>query len=185
MAYTPTLPPFRESIKPYGCSPMSEIAVPAVLVVPTGPALMDTRHHVRPTAPPALPILPILSPAVGGDGDFRPPESLYAERTAQPPLPRAQTTRDWVPESAPPTCPEMPKGVQLIRWEPKAAPVAIDVCSVVVDVPKFIESELRALDSRLNNPWTIHGGFTVPQMLDRLAQAGMDVELDPKGGANE
>jgi hypothetical protein len=77
----------------------------------------------------------------------------------------------------------MPQGVRLVRWEPKAAPVAIDVCSVVVDVPRFIESELRALDSRLNSPWTIHGGFTVPQMLDRLAQAGVEVELEPKGGA--
>jgi hypothetical protein len=43
---------------------------------------------------------------------------------------------------------------------------------------------LRALDSRLNNPWTIHGGFTVPQMLDRLAQARVEVELEPKGGAS-
>ena len=80
--------------------------------------------------------------------------------------------------------PRMPQGVRLIRWKPKAAPVAIDVCSLVVDVPKFIESELQALDSRLNNPWTIHGGFTVLQMLDRLAQAGLEVELDPKGGAS-
>ena len=81
--------------------------------------------------------------------------------------------------------PRMPKGVRLIRWESKAAPVAIDVCSVVLDVPMFIKSELRALDSRLNNPWAIHGGFTVAQMLNRLAQAGLEVELDTKGGANE
>jgi hypothetical protein len=81
-----------------------------------------------------------------------------------------------------PKFPVMPKGIRLIRWEHKAAPVAIDTCSVVMDVPKFIEGELRALDSRLNNPQTIHGGFTVPQMLDRLAQAGLEVELDPQGG---
>lgn len=80
--------------------------------------------------------------------------------------------------------PPMPEGVRLIRWEPKSAPVAIDVCSVVVDVPKFIEGELRALDSRMNKPWAIHGGFTVPQMLDRLAQAGLEVELEPKGEAS-
>lgn len=49
--------------------------------------------------------------------------------------------------------------------------MAIDVCSVVVDVPKFVQGELRALDARLNNPWTIRGGFTVPQMLGRLHQA--------------
>ena len=80
--------------------------------------------------------------------------------------------------------PAMPKGVRLIRWEPKTAPVAIDVCSVVVDVPRFIEGELHALESRLNNPWTIRGGFTVSQILDRLNQAGLEVELDPKGGAS-
>jgi hypothetical protein len=82
-------------------------------------------------------------------------------------------------------CPSMPKGIRLVHWEPKAAPVVIDVCSVVADIPTFIESELRALDSRLNDPWTIHGGFTVPQMLDRLAQAGLEVELEPKGRANQ
>jgi hypothetical protein len=76
----------------------------------------------------------------------------------------------------------MPKGVRLVSWEPKVTPVAIDVCSVVVDVTKFIESELQELDSRLNNPWTVRGGFTVSQMLDRLRQAGVTVELDPKGG---
>lgn len=80
--------------------------------------------------------------------------------------------------------PAMPKGVRLIRWEPRLAPVAIDVCSVVMNVPKFIESELRALDSRLNNPWTIHGGFTVPQMLDRLAQVGVLVGLENAGGVD-
>lgn len=89
------------------------------------------------------------------------------------------------PVSKVPEVPTMPKGVRLIAWEPKPAPVAIDVCFVVVDVPEFIEKELLALDSRLNNPWTIHGGFTVPQMLDRLAQAGLVVELEPKGRANE
>ncbi len=82
-----------------------------------------------------------------------------------------------------PEVPTLPKGVRLIGWEPMAAPVRLDVCSVVFDVPKFIESELRALASRLNNPGTIRGGFTVWQMLDRLAQAGLIVELDPKGSA--
>lgn len=81
-------------------------------------------------------------------------------------------------------CPPLPRGVRLIRWDPRPAPVAIDMCSVIVDVPKFIKSELLALDSRLNNPWTIRGGFTVPQTLDRLAQAGLEVELEPKGGAS-
>lgn len=76
----------------------------------------------------------------------------------------------------------MPKGVRLVRCETKARLYAWTVCSVVFDVPSFLESELRALDSRLNNPWTIRGGFTVPQMLDRLAQVGLEVELEVKCG---
>lgn len=84
---------------------------------------------------------------------------------------------------APPSYPHLPKGIRLIRYEAKSPPVSIDMCSVVVDVSKFVQSELRAVGSRLNNPRTIHGGFTVPQMLDRLRQVGLEVELDPKGGA--
>jgi hypothetical protein len=82
---------------------------------------------------------------------------------------------------APPTCPPMPIGVRLVRYEPRKPPVAVDVCSVVTDVPKFIERELRDLDSRLNSPWTIRGGWSVPQILDRLRQVGVEVEIDLKG----
>ena len=84
---------------------------------------------------------------------------------------------------ATPASPLLPKGVRLVRFEPKAPPVAIDVCSVVVDVSKFIQVELRALDARLINPRKIHAGFTIPQMLDRLRQVGLEVELEGKGKA--
>lgn len=114
-----------------------------------------------------------------------PVPSKPSEPSTGPALPLVLAL-DGVPGPKEPlACPAIPKGIRLIRWEPKPVPVAIDVCSVVVDLPKFIESELRALDSRLNNPCTIHGGFTVPQMLDRLAQAGLEVELDPKGGVSK
>jgi hypothetical protein len=141
----------------------------------------DVPRKTTKSPAPELPILPKSPQAFCGKGS-RLPGSLQAERPARPP---SNAIPDRVPELAPSTSPAMPKGVRLIRWELKQTPVAIDVCSVVVDIPKFIERELRALDSRLNNPWTIHGGFTVPQMLDRLAQAGLEVELEPKGGANE
>lgn len=134
---------------------------------------------------PELPILPILALTLCGDEDTQPPESLHAERHFQSSLPASDTIRDRLPELALPTCPALPKGVRLIRWEPKPAPVAIDVCSLVVDIPEFIHGELRALNSRLNDPGTIRGGFTVWQMLDRLARAGLVVELEPKGGANQ
>jgi hypothetical protein len=77
----------------------------------------------------------------------------------------------------------MPRGVRLVHWEPKTAPVAIETCSIVVDVPKFVKAELQALDSRLNHPLTIRGGFTVPQMLELLRQVGVTVEIDLTAGA--
>ena len=140
----------------------------------------DTLRTNEESLGPELPILPKSAPAVSDDGGFSAAQAAArwvahpatgAARGCYPPGHRSQR---------PHTCPSMPSGVRLVSWEPMAAPVRLDVCSVVFDVPKFIESELRALDSRLNNPWTIHGGFTVPQMLDRLAQAGLEVELNRK-----
>jgi hypothetical protein len=113
-----------------------------------------------------------------------PKPSKPSEPPIHPALPSLLAVNEVPGAQVPLACPAMPRGVRLVRWEPKAPPVAIDVCSVVVDISKFIEGELRALDSRLNNPWTIHGGFTVLQMLDRLAQAGVEVELEPRGGAS-
>ena len=48
MAYTPTLPPARESKKPNGGSPMFEIPVPAVPVVPPKAAMTDTGQSNQP-----------------------------------------------------------------------------------------------------------------------------------------
>jgi hypothetical protein len=36
----------------------------------------------------------------------------------------------------------MPKGVRLVQWPPKVPPVAIESCSVVTDVPQFIQTTL-------------------------------------------
>ena len=171
MAYTPTLPPPRESRKPSGGCPMSGIPVPAVPAVPQDLAMGKAERSEQPLERAALKPQqprPAASASLAAEPGKVGPEEQCAEVVAY--------------LKARSAAPPMPKGVRLIRWESKAAPVAIDVCSVVVDISKFIEGELRALDSRLNNPWTIHGGFTVPQMLDRLAQAGLEVELEPKGG---
>lgn len=93
------------------------------------------------------------------------------ENTRMTPVPK-------VPKLA--EIPQMPNGVRLVHWDPQPAPAAIDICSVVLNIPKFIKTELQALDSRLNNPQTIHGGFTVPQILDRLAQVGLIVTVEVK-----
>jgi hypothetical protein len=79
--------------------------------------------------------------------------------------------------NAPKECPPLPAGVRLVGYRPKTAPVAIDVCSVVTDVDRFIRSELGELDARLHNPGQIRGGFGVFAILERLRQAGLQLEI--------
>jgi hypothetical protein len=58
-------------------------------------------------------------------------------------------------------------------------PIAIDVCSIVVDVEKFIQTELAELDARLHSPIQIRGGWGVFTILDRLRQVGLELEIEP------
>lgn len=168
MAYTPTLPSPRGSRKPPGGSLMTGIPVPAVprdlaMERAEPPERLLERSALEPQQPQAAAACRPATDKGGTQEQLRGIVAHEKDRSATPP---------------------MPKGIRLVRWEPKTAPVVIDVCSEAVEVPKFIESELRMLDSRLNDPWTIRGGFTVPQMLDRLAQAGVEVELEPRGVAS-
>lgn len=77
------------------------------------------------------------------------------------------------------TLPCLPCGVRLLRYQPKAPPVTIDVCSVVVDVERFLQAELRELDARLHSPVQIRAGHGVFTILDRLRQIGVELEIDP------
>ena len=74
--------------------------------------------------------------------------------------------------------PALPLGVRLVSYAPKKPPVGIESWSVVTDVEKFIQATLADLDARLNNPVAIHGGWSVWQMLDRLQQVGLTVEIE-------
>jgi hypothetical protein len=73
----------------------------------------------------------------------------------------------------------LPRGVRLVRYEPKPPPIAIDVCSIVVDVERFIQTELAELDARLHSPIQIRGGWGVFTILDRLRQVGLELEIEP------
>lgn len=78
--------------------------------------------------------------------------------------------------------PAMPPGVRLVAWELKEPPVAIETCAVVIDPGKFAAATLGELRERLTNPRRKYG-WTVPQLIDRLAQVGVSVEMDPKGNS--
>ena len=74
------------------------------------------------------------------------------------------------------TVPAMPPGVRLLSWNLKEPPVAIEASSVVSDPAKFAGKTLEQLGHSLKNPrrWV---GWSVPQLIDRLAQVGVVVVL--------
>lgn len=80
--------------------------------------------------------------------------------------------------------PEMPFGVDLLRWHPKSAPVVLTRYSIVTDVPKFISTTLYELRAALAGSRWLAGNWSVPELLDRLEQCGVVVRIAEEGCAN-
>ena len=78
---------------------------------------------------------------------------------------------------APPQCPPLPPGVRLVRYAPKTPPVAIQPCSIVTDVDKFIRAYLQDLGWRLANPKT-YACAPLYEILAKLAEVGVELALD-------
>jgi hypothetical protein len=80
------------------------------------------------------------------------------------------------------TVPAMPPGVQLLHWQLKEPPVAVEVCAVVTDPALFARTTLEQLGIAISEPkrWV---GWTVPQLVDRLNQIGVGVKVEPEGAA--
>ena len=71
----------------------------------------------------------------------------------------------------------MPKGVRLLLWEPKPAPVLLTRCSVVTDVPRFVQMTLLELGAALAGKRWLSGNWSVRELTDRLEQCGVVVEV--------
>lgn len=71
----------------------------------------------------------------------------------------------------------LPPEVRLIEWKLKEPPVAIETCAVVTNSGLFALTTIEQLRIALAEPkrWV---GWTVPQLIDRLAQVGVSVVLD-------
>lgn len=80
--------------------------------------------------------------------------------------------------------PQMPPGVRLISWNLKKPPVAIEYHAVIVDSAKFAGATLGELRQRILNPKRKYG-WTVPQLIDRLAQVGVTVTLESTDKGSE
>ena len=72
--------------------------------------------------------------------------------------------------------PRMPTGVLLLGWNLKKTLVAIETCAVVTDTALFARSTLEQLGTALaqRSRWV---GWSIPQLIDRLAQVGVTVKL--------
>jgi hypothetical protein len=104
----------------------------------------------------------------------RPPEDVSAARR----LVALGDKMECVPGTpAPMKCPPLPAGVQLVRYTPKAPPVAIAPVSIVTDVDKFIQAYITDLSHRLEHPET-HGCAPLPEILARLAEVGLELILE-------
>jgi hypothetical protein len=57
--------------------------------------------------------------------------------------------------------------------------VAVTVCSVVTDVPKFIRHALDELNARLHFPVPIKAGDSVFELLSKLSDCGLELRIVP------
>ncbi len=110
--------------------------------------------------------------------------AVLKQKPACNPIPNTQPAAAGTPAdlpvlvSAPAQPPALPPGVRLMSYQPKEPPVAITVCSVVTDVPKFIEHCLAELSARLHSPVQIRAGDSVFELLSKLADCGLELVVE-------
>ena len=80
--------------------------------------------------------------------------------------------------------PTMPPGVRLVKWSLKEPPISIEYHAVVTEPAKFARATLGELRERLTNPKRKYG-WTMPQLIDRLAQVGVTVALESSNAFSE
>jgi hypothetical protein len=76
------------------------------------------------------------------------------------------------------TPPPMPPGVRLLSWEPKTPPIAIVHMGIVSNVDKFVTATLLQLRARLDGKDSLAGNWSLRELVDRLEQVGVAVEIE-------
>ena len=71
----------------------------------------------------------------------------------------------------------LPRGVKLVRWAPKAAPIVLTRWSVVMDTHQFIKARLAQVEAALCNKDCLAGSWSVQELVDRLEQVGVHIEV--------
>ena len=81
--------------------------------------------------------------------------------------------------------PLMPEGVHLVRWEPKPAPVILTHWAVVSEVVRFVHMTMLELRAALAGKRWLAGNHSVRELIDRLEQCGVVVEVMRDGERGE
>ena len=135
------------------------------------------RHQSQPR-PEALPLLEYIRQHKA---------DVLAALTGPQPLHKDEPTADAKGDAdaldglvaeAPPLPPPLSSALRLISYLPKKPPVALEQCSIVTNLDLFIQTTLADLEAKLNHPTPIPWGWTVQQMLDRLRQVGLVIEIE-------
>jgi len=134
---------------------------------------MDWQPKQRIIASPTPngPTEPSKPSSVGFVGPHQAETSIIRGRLPEQVAPQDDTTKLKITG--------LPPEVRLIEWKIKEPPVAIETCAVVTDSGLFARTTLEQLRIALLEPkrWV---GWTLPQLIDRLAQVGVIVTLDEK-----
>lgn len=118
---------------------------------------------------PNVPTKPSELDFVGFVGSPQQETSIIRGRLSEKVAPRADTTE--------PRISAMPPGVRLIEWELREPPIAVETCAVVTDPGLFALMTLEQLRIAIAEPkrWV---GWSIPQLIGRLAQVGVHVALE-------
>jgi hypothetical protein len=118
--------------------------------------------------PREMPTKPSKLGSVGFEGALPAETSIKKREVVEPTVPANVASVVAASTSA---------GICVVEWILKDPPVAIETCAVVTDTALFARSTLEQLRIALTQPkrWV---GWSVPQLVDRLAQVGVLVALE-------
>jgi hypothetical protein len=78
----------------------------------------------------------------------------------------------------------LPKGVRLVRFEPKAPPVRLSPYETITNPEKFITSTLRQVDAYLRGAHWLAGSWDLATLFARLEMCGLTVECEASADEN-
>ncbi len=74
--------------------------------------------------------------------------------------------------------PPIPEGVRLVEWDLKQPPLAISSFAIATNMQRFAAATLAELRAVMNGQVWLAGHRSVRELVDRLEQCGVNVEIE-------